>query len=82
MSSSSSSVVTPPPGAAQITFELGLDDNLEKEELLDVFRVDPEYEAGEEAWKQIKREILGEVSVEDASDASTSERATRRRATR
>ena len=38
----------PPPKKIQqedkITFEMGLDDEINKEEMLDVFRVDPEFE--------------------------------------
>ena len=44
----------------QITFELSLDDKIDKEDLLDVFRVDDDFEAHEAAWADIKREILGD----------------------
>ena len=55
--------------AEQITFELELDDpNLSKDEILDVFRADPEYEAHEAAWKQIRDEILGEDDDDDDED--------------
>ena len=44
----------------QITFELSLDDeDLTKEEQLDVFRVDDDYEESEETWTKIRGEILG-----------------------
>ena len=43
----------------QITFEIGLDDEVDKEEMLDVFRVDPDFEQNEAAWAEIKKEILG-----------------------
>ena len=51
----------------QITHELGLDDELDKEELLDVFRFDPEYEKNEALWSQFKASILG---AEDSSSGS------------
>ena len=38
----------------KITFEMSLDDPINKEEMLDVFRFDPEYEENEKMWKQIK----------------------------
>ena len=43
----------------QITFELSLDDKVDREEALDVFKVDDDFEAHEAAWVEIKREILG-----------------------
>jgi pre-mRNA-splicing factor CWC22 len=39
----------------KITFEMTLEDAIDKEEMLDVFRVDPDYEANENAWKEIKK---------------------------
>ncbi|KAH8050450.1 hypothetical protein JL722_11421 [Aureococcus anophagefferens] len=36
------------------------DDKIDKEDLLDVFRVDDDFEAHEAAWADIKREILGD----------------------
>ena len=61
--------------AEQITFELELDDpNLSKDEILDVFRADPEYEAHEAAWKQIRDEILGEDDDDDDETTTTTTR--------
>ena len=51
----------------QITFELSLDDKVDREEALDVFKVDDDFEAHEAAWVEIKREILGEDD-DDADD--------------
>lgn len=39
----------------KITFEMSLNDAIDKEEMLDVFRFDPEFEANEKAWKEIKK---------------------------
>ena len=55
----------------QITFEFGLDDELDKQELLDIFRVDPDYATSERLWKKIRGEILGES--EDSGSSSGSE---------
>ncbi|CAM9586937.1 unnamed protein product, partial [Phaeothamnion confervicola] len=50
----------------QVTFEgIGLDDDLNKEETLDVFRYDAQFEQNEEMWVRIRKEILGE---DDGSD--------------
>lgn len=49
----------------QITFELGLDDEVDREELLDVFKVDPNFAENEEMWEQIRREILGDDEEDD-----------------
>ena len=52
----------------RVTHEIGLDDEgLDAEELLDVFKLDPEWESGESAWAAIRREILGDP-VEDGVD--------------
>lgn len=59
----------------QITFEISLDDeNIEKEEALDVFHVDPEYNENEEVWKKIQAEVLGlDDDGDDATDDSEGE---------
>ncbi|GFR42187.1 hypothetical protein Agub_g3072 [Astrephomene gubernaculifera] len=49
----------------QITHELGLDDELQAQALLDVFRVDPSYEEEERKYAAIAREILGEEAEEE-----------------
>lgn len=52
----------------QITFELSLDDKVDREEALDVFKVDDDFEAHEAAWGEIKREILGDEDDDDDAD--------------
>ena len=49
----------------QITHEMGLEDELDKEDLLDVFRFDNEYEKNESLWLDIKKEVLGEDSDDE-----------------
>jgi pre-mRNA-splicing factor CWC22 len=54
----------------QITFEITLDDeDIRKEENLDVFSPDPEYEEHEAEWKTIRAEILGEGDSSDDDDS-------------
>jgi pre-mRNA-splicing factor CWC22 len=56
----------------QITFEIGLDDEgLKKEEGLDVFRFDEEYDEKEKEWAVIRAEILGDDSDEDGSGSES-----------
>ena len=51
----------------QITFELTLDEEeLDKQDVLDVFQMDEEYLENEKIWGKIRREVLGEDS--DSSD--------------
>jgi pre-mRNA-splicing factor CWC22 len=60
----------------QITHELSLDDDtMEREEHLDVFHYDPNYDESEKLWASIRREILGAESSESSSggDGSASE---------
>ncbi len=63
----------------QITHRPGLDDQLVSEDGLNIFKVDPEWESNEEAYKELKAEILGEASGsededdEDAEDESSDE---------
>lgn len=52
----------------QITFEVGLDDDIDKEEMLDIFRVDPQFKENENLWEQIKREILGDDEDEEGGE--------------
>ncbi|KXZ52169.1 hypothetical protein GPECTOR_10g798 [Gonium pectorale] len=49
----------------QITHEIGLDDELQAQMNLDVFRVDPEYEEGERKYAAIAKEILGEEEEDE-----------------
>ena len=59
----------------QITFDTSLDDeDIQKEDELDVFSFDPEYEEHEEEWSAIRAEILGlGESSDDDSDGSDSD---------
>ncbi len=43
-----------------------------QEEMLDVFRLDPEYEKNELLWAQIRKEILGDDAESSSSDGSGS----------
>ena len=45
---------------------------VDKEEMLDVFRFDPNFEENEMLWEQIKKEILGDDDEED-EDAENEE---------
>ncbi len=49
----------------QITFEVGLDDNIDKEDMLDIFRFDINFAENEKLWDQIKKEILGDDDEND-----------------
>ncbi len=42
----------------QITHYVSLDDELDPEEMLDVFKFDPEFENNEENYRKIRAEIL------------------------
>ncbi|PLB41478.1 uncharacterized protein BDW47DRAFT_115230 [Aspergillus candidus] len=60
----------------QITHRVGLDDELETQDTLNIFKYDPQWEEHEEAYKRLKAEILGEDSDEDEeadSDESSDE---------
>ncbi|KAF5097590.1 hypothetical protein D0Z00_002348 [Geotrichum galactomycetum] len=52
----------------QVTHMIGLDDQLKGEEILNVFKFDPDYEANEEKYNEMKREILGDDEEESGSD--------------
>ncbi len=49
----------------QITHRIGLDDDLDVEDGLNIFKYDPEFEEHEEAYRKLKSEILGEADGED-----------------
>ncbi|TIA41902.1 MIF4G-domain-containing protein [Aureobasidium pullulans] len=62
----------------QITHNTGLDDQIEVQDGLNVFKFDADWEANEEAYKKLRAEILGEADGsdeddEDGSDVSSSE---------
>jgi pre-mRNA-splicing factor CWC22 len=54
----------------QITFEIGLveDEELDREEMLDVFRFDKNFHENEQLWEKIKKEILGEDDEEEGGE--------------
>ncbi|KAL2853088.1 hypothetical protein BJX68DRAFT_233953 [Aspergillus pseudodeflectus] len=53
----------------QITHRIGLDDEIETQDSLNIFKFDAQWEEHEEAYKKLKAEILGEGSDdEDESD--------------
>ena len=54
----------------QITHEIGLEDALDPQMSLDVFREDPEFKRHEEEYAAIKREILGEDGDDSDGDDS------------
>ncbi|MCJ1251216.1 pre-mRNA-splicing factor cwc22 [Trapelia coarctata] len=57
----------------QITHRTGLDDEIEVQDGLNIFKVDPEWEEHEEAYKKLKAEILGEASGSDDDDDDESD---------
>jgi pre-mRNA-splicing factor CWC22 len=57
----------------QITFELGLDDDIDKEEMLDIFRYDPNHAENEKLWLQVKKEILGDDEEEEDGEYAEEE---------
>ncbi|TNY21633.1 armadillo-type protein, partial [Rhodotorula diobovata] len=48
-----------------ITHRISLDDEVQVQEMLNVFKVDPEYKANEAAYAEIKHEILGSDDEDD-----------------
>jgi pre-mRNA-splicing factor CWC22 len=54
----------------QITHQVGLDDEVEVQDSLHIFKFDPEWEENEDAYRKLKAEILGEGSDEDEDDDS------------
>ncbi|BFI28735.1 pre-mRNA-splicing factor CWC22 [Marchantia polymorpha subsp. ruderalis] len=52
----------------QITHELSLEDDLDDESYLDVFKPDPNFVEAEKKYEAIKRDILGDESEEDAGE--------------
>ncbi|KAE8150331.1 hypothetical protein BDV25DRAFT_154662 [Aspergillus avenaceus] len=59
----------------QITHRVGLDDEIETQDSLNIFKYDAQWEEHEEAYKRLKAEILGEGSddEEDETDESSDE---------
>ncbi|KAJ5934044.1 MIF4G-domain-containing protein [Penicillium verhagenii] len=57
----------------QITHRLGLDDEIESQDMLNIFKFDSEWEEHEEAYKNLKAEILGDDSDAEDDDEDDSE---------
>ncbi|OJJ74956.1 hypothetical protein ASPBRDRAFT_119314 [Aspergillus brasiliensis CBS 101740] len=57
----------------QITHQIGLDDEIETQDSLNIFKYDAEWEEHEEAYKKLKAEILGEGSDEEEDDEDESD---------
>uniref|UniRef100_A0A1X7TKF2 MIF4G domain-containing protein n=1 Tax=Amphimedon queenslandica TaxID=400682 RepID=A0A1X7TKF2_AMPQE len=57
----------------QITHLISLDDELDAEDDINVFKVDSEYQENEDRYKAIKEEILGEGSSDDEEGESEDE---------
>jgi pre-mRNA-splicing factor CWC22 len=49
----------------QITHTIALDDEIDVQDVLNIFKLDPDWEANEAAYARLKSEILGEDSGED-----------------
>ena len=56
----------------QFTHMIGLDDAASGDDVLNVFKHDPEYEANEEKYQEIKKELLDEDSSDSSSGSSGS----------
>ena len=52
----------------QITHRIGLDDDIDTQDGLNIFKFDPEWETNEEEYKKLKAEILGEGSDDEDDD--------------
>ena len=57
----------------QITHRISLDDEINVQDGLNVFKFDPEWEENEEKYKKLKAEILGEASGSEDEDEDGSE---------
>ncbi|GFF74701.1 pre-mRNA-splicing factor cwc22 [Aspergillus lentulus] len=57
----------------QITHRIGLDDEIDTQDGLNVFKYDPQWEEHEEAYKKLKAEILGEGSDDEEDEDETDE---------
>ncbi|THH08696.1 hypothetical protein EW145_g2516, partial [Phellinidium pouzarii] len=57
----------------QITHQIGLDDELQVQDGLNIFKLDPSYLENEEKYKEIRSEILGEGSSDEESGEESDE---------
>ncbi len=52
----------------QITFELGLDEEIDREDHLDRFCLDPEYAENEKIWNEVQQELVGSDDEDEGGD--------------
>lgn len=57
----------------QITHQVDLDDDIDVQDSLNIFKYDPDWEEHEEAYRKLKAEILGEDSGDEDGDESGSD---------
>jgi pre-mRNA-splicing factor CWC22 len=57
----------------QITHNIDLDDEIKTEDTLNIFKFDPDYEANEQAYRNLKAQILGEADGSDDDDEDDSD---------
>ncbi|XP_014280762.2 pre-mRNA-splicing factor CWC22 homolog [Halyomorpha halys] len=57
----------------QFTHLIGLDDAIDTQDILNVFKLDSEYQANEERYKELRSEILDTDSEDSGPEASSSE---------
>jgi pre-mRNA-splicing factor CWC22 len=57
----------------QITHQVDLDDEINVQDTLNIFKFDPDWEENEEAYRRLKAEILGEDSDAEDDDESGSD---------
>ncbi|KAK5467791.1 pre-mRNA-splicing factor cwc22 [Exophiala xenobiotica] len=57
----------------QITHQIDLDDDIDTQDTLNIFKFDPEWEEHEEAYRKLKAEILGEDSGDEEEGESGSD---------
>ncbi|KAI9668703.1 MAG: pre-mRNA-splicing factor cwc22 [Trizodia sp. TS-e1964] len=57
----------------QITHSLGLDDELDVQDGLNVFKLDPEWQKHEDEYKKLRADILGETDASDDGEDDGSE---------
>jgi pre-mRNA-splicing factor CWC22 len=57
----------------QVTHRVGLDDEIDVQDGLNIFKFDPEWEEHEEAYRKLKAEILGEGSGDEEDDDESDE---------
>ncbi|PYH50003.1 MIF4G-domain-containing protein [Aspergillus saccharolyticus JOP 1030-1] len=57
----------------QITHQVGLDDEIDTQDGLNIFKYDAQWEEHEEAYKKLKADILGEGSDDEDDDEDESE---------